>query len=411
MAPTNQTKLQVDKTIANLFAPQGASWRTLCHLVRTSYKAPALAEACKAGNTEHLRRLLLLDEGGTALASSTAEHPELSPLMLSIVHSHLACTELLVASGAEVNMQCGPDLETPMHVCCARGNAVVAKVLVNAHADHGACDAHGRSPLLVACMADQPECASLLLAAGANLEQPMAGGNPGATPLYAAAYSGSVSCVSLLCEAGARVNARTVNGASPMLAACQVSIAPTSLSICAARPHLPFAPPCVRVVGGAPRRGDAALLVRRRARPRVPRRAWHDDHAFRGGEAARRRHPHSPHTSRTHQHPSFAPSETHATPPMLLWPQCARRRPPRAARVARGVAPLHRAAPRARAHAAARGRPAARGLLAARQDGAAVHVLVEHGRAGAPPLVENRARGLSYAQAPRRSPRRLVDPE
>ena len=300
MAPTNQTKLQVDKTIANLFAPQGASWRTLCHLVRTSYKAPALAEACKAGNTEHLRRLLLLDEGGTALASSTAEHPELSPLMLSIVHSHLACTELLVASGAEVNMQCGPDLETPMHVCCARGNAVVAKVLVNAHADHGACDAHGRSPLLVACMADQPECASLLLAAGANLEQPMAGGNPGATPLYAAAYSGSVSCVSLLCEAGARVNARTVNGASPMLAACQVSIAPTSLSMCAARPHLPVAPPCVRVVGGAPRRGDAALLVRRRARPRVPRRAWHDDHAFRGGEAARR-HPHSPHTSRTHQ--------------------------------------------------------------------------------------------------------------
>ena len=81
MAPTNQTKLQVDKTIANLFAPQGASWRTLCHIVSTSYKAEALAEACKAGNTQHLRCLLLLDEGGTALASSTAEHPELSPLM------------------------------------------------------------------------------------------------------------------------------------------------------------------------------------------------------------------------------------------------------------------------------------------------------------------------------------------
>ena len=60
-----------------------------------------------------------------------------------------------------------------------------------------------------------------LLAAGADVDQAMAGNNPGATPLYAAAMSGSLGCASLLCEAGAKINARTFNGASPMLVAAQ----------------------------------------------------------------------------------------------------------------------------------------------------------------------------------------------
>ena len=55
--------------------------------------------------------------------------------------------------------------------------------------DSGA-DVLGRTPLLASCLADSPECAELLLAAGADAEQPMTVHNPGATPLYAAARPG-----------------------------------------------------------------------------------------------------------------------------------------------------------------------------------------------------------------------------
>ena len=105
----------------------------------------------------------------TGLASNT-------PLMLSIFHDHEECAKLMITNGTDLEVHCGPDLETPLHVCCARGNAVITKALVDAKANCCATDAHGRSPLLVACMEDQPECAAVLLAAGAELEQPMAGG-------------------------------------------------------------------------------------------------------------------------------------------------------------------------------------------------------------------------------------------
>lgn len=35
MAPTKDTKVQVELTVAKLFAPQGANWRALCHPSRT----------------------------------------------------------------------------------------------------------------------------------------------------------------------------------------------------------------------------------------------------------------------------------------------------------------------------------------------------------------------------------------
>ena len=35
MAPTKDTKVQVELTVAKLFVPQGANWRALCHPSRT----------------------------------------------------------------------------------------------------------------------------------------------------------------------------------------------------------------------------------------------------------------------------------------------------------------------------------------------------------------------------------------
>ena len=118
---------------------------------------------------------------------------EPTPLLLAIMHNHRRCAELLVeaTATADLNARCGPDLETALHVSCARGQLAITKALLDASADHATVDAYGRSPLLIACLADQPECASLMLASGADVEQPMTGDNPGATPLYAAACAGS----------------------------------------------------------------------------------------------------------------------------------------------------------------------------------------------------------------------------
>jgi len=118
---------------------------------------------------------------------------EPTPLLIAIMHNKRRCAELLVeaTATADLDARCGPDLETALHVSCARGHVAIIKALLDASADHATVDAYGRSPLLIACLADQPECASLMLASGADVEQPMTGDNPGATPLYAAACAGS----------------------------------------------------------------------------------------------------------------------------------------------------------------------------------------------------------------------------
>ena len=215
-------------SIAKFFVPP--SWRRVCHTSRSGAVYPSdkyvslLAAACRAGDGKQLERLL--QESVAAVRAREYPYDQVlpigtTPLMLAVMYDHLHCVQLMIASGADLDARCGPDLEAPLHVSCARGRAGITKALIAAKADVGAADAAGRSPLLVACMVDQPECASLLLAAGADVEAPMKGSNPGATALYAAAYAGSKDCVTLLCDAGARVNARTFNDSSPMLAASQ----------------------------------------------------------------------------------------------------------------------------------------------------------------------------------------------
>ena len=132
---------------------------------------------------------------------------EPTPLLLAIMHNHRRCAELLVeaTATADLDARCGPDLETALHVSCARGNVEITEALLEANADHRAVDAHGRSPLLIACLTDQPACASLLLESGADAEQPMAGDNPGATPLYAAACAGSQPAMETLLHRRQRV--------------------------------------------------------------------------------------------------------------------------------------------------------------------------------------------------------------
>jgi ankyrin repeat protein len=182
-----------------------------------------LGDTCERGDTETLKRII--KRGGSQLNALVTpqeeEKPPMTPLMISIINGHTACTRILIGAGADLNAVCGRDRETALHVCSSRGYTDTVRELIDAGANIEAADAIGRSPLLVSSLFDHPECTELLLNARADCEHCMSKHNPGATPLYAAALSGSSRCTRLLCEAGARVNARTRDGATPIMVGCQ----------------------------------------------------------------------------------------------------------------------------------------------------------------------------------------------
>ena len=149
-----------------------------------------------------------------------------SPLMFAAFNNRKSCAALLLRAGAKQDRTFGTSQITPLLVCVSRGNVETAKVLIDAGADLGQADAHGRSPLFISCLMNHPGCSALLLDAGADVEQAMTSINPGATALYGAVQGNrcdccSFHCASLLLEAGAIVDARTVQGATPMMVACQ----------------------------------------------------------------------------------------------------------------------------------------------------------------------------------------------
>eukprot|EP00727_Mastigamoeba_balamuthi_P009392 m51a1_g5075 putative ankyrin repeat protein (357) ;mRNA; r:195852-204376 len=88
--------------------------------------------------------------------------------------------------------------------------------------------ADAATPLLLACMAGQCEMASILLAAGADVN---AARVDGVSPLYVAARLGSEPLVRLLLAAGADVRRQRPDGATALYAACKRGNAPVARAL------------------------------------------------------------------------------------------------------------------------------------------------------------------------------------
>ena len=243
-----------------------------------------LIAACRLGDVACVRGLLTngADPSAEMRSSTHLAAPDKTALLLAVMQGHAECAQLLIDAGARLDVVCGPDLETALHVSCARGTAAIAEQLIAGGANLSKTDVIGRSPLFLSCLFDRPECTATMIAAiraiGGNdlhtvvactttpglsgvplIEQPMAGHNPGATPLYAAACNGSLGCAALLCKAGATIDARTQNDASPLLVSCQnghLGVAMLLSSYGAPRVVI-----CTKFPGTAPASSDAEALA------------------------------------------------------------------------------------------------------------------------------------------------------
>jgi ankyrin repeat protein len=77
----------------------------------------------------------------------SSEHlasPDKTPLLMSVMKGHADCAQLLIDAGALLDVQCGPDLETALHVCCARGMPDLAQQLIAGGANLCKADSIGR---------------------------------------------------------------------------------------------------------------------------------------------------------------------------------------------------------------------------------------------------------------------------
>ena len=91
---------------------------------------------------------MLLEQGADPSAEMrSSEHlasPDKTPLLLSVMQGHAECVQLLIDAQCNIDVQCGPDLETALHVCCARGSTENAEKIIAGGADLSKADAIGR---------------------------------------------------------------------------------------------------------------------------------------------------------------------------------------------------------------------------------------------------------------------------
>lgn len=136
----------------------------------------------------------------------------------------------LLGAGADVSMATTYNGKSPVFKAAIRGHTEVVRLLLDAGADvNQGKTSDNASPLYGAVYAGHAATARLLIARGADIEAALvesqlepADRDPkyiGSTPLHAAAFFGQPDCAQVLLEAGADRSATNKLGATPLDAA------------------------------------------------------------------------------------------------------------------------------------------------------------------------------------------------
>ncbi|XP_019752210.1 ankyrin repeat and SOCS box protein 16 isoform X4 [Hippocampus comes] len=206
----------------------------------------ALHDACAGGHAACVK--LLLAHGADAQLLSADGN---APLHLCTLPLSLQCAELLLDSGADVNVRTAESRLTPLHVAALRGLEAHVELLLSVGADVLATNLEGETALNAACArAEKPSEASRyqgvvrrLLDAGAD---PRTAGKKRHTPLHNACANCCPAIVELLLLYGAQADVRNCAGYTPlecllqMLRQCVIS--PATLEVILN--SYPIVPPC-----------------------------------------------------------------------------------------------------------------------------------------------------------------------
>lgn len=121
----------------------------------------------------------------------------------------------LIAHEAAVNVQCGQEKVTPLHLAAEDGDAQCVKLLLQGGANVNAVNQKNQTPLHLAALSQCPETMELLINKNANTN---AQDIDGRTPLHSSIVkvSRSCECVRLLLNSGANVNQKDSFGYTPL---------------------------------------------------------------------------------------------------------------------------------------------------------------------------------------------------
>ena len=167
-------------------------------------RAVNLPDAVRAGDIAAVRSVI---KSGVDVNQPNAWG---TPLDIAVSKGSDKIVQLLIDAGADIEGATLPGAggEHPLHLAAMRSwGANTARLLVSRGAQLDARDAAGRTPLIIAVLADNFELADVLLDAGADLEA--ADGNFGESPLSWAACWGRLSAAKFLLSKGAQINRKT----------------------------------------------------------------------------------------------------------------------------------------------------------------------------------------------------------
>ena len=157
----------------------------------------------------------------TNLTHLTNGPPISTPLAAAVLNRDMARVAALLAGGADadVNQPIGRLARgvTPLHCVCHDGHTEGVTVLLAAGANVNQASDDGCTPLYVACQRGHTEVVTKLIEANADVNQAR---EAGATPLYIACVNGHTDVVTTLLAANTDVNQAKNNGFTPLFIAC-----------------------------------------------------------------------------------------------------------------------------------------------------------------------------------------------
>ena len=140
-----------------------------------------------------------------------------TPLMIAVQYGQIGSTKLLLERGANVNYIKRKDHTSALTIAAGFGHPTIVKMLIAAGANLDLADDEGWTSLFMAATRGYVRCTTILIDAGANINQATTGtrGGGGFSPLAAVVMQGKVNMVQLLLNKGANGNHKTTAGCTP----------------------------------------------------------------------------------------------------------------------------------------------------------------------------------------------------